>query len=104
MGLRLTLFIPRYIFQYMQTTVIFKTDKKLKEAAQKTAKRMGVPFSAVLNGFMKDFVEKQEMTFSGKPLKLTPYGERLLDESEKELREGNVEVFNSVAEAFKDLL
>ena len=88
----------------MQTTVIFKTDKKLKEAAQATAKRMGIPFSAVLNGFMKEFVEKQEMKFSGKPLKLTPYAERLLDETEKELREGKVEVFNSVEDAFKDLL
>jgi addiction module RelB/DinJ family antitoxin len=87
----------------MQTTVIFKTDKKLKVAAQATAKRMGVPFSAVLNGFMKDFVEKQEMSFSGKPLKLTPYGEKLLNESEEDLKNGNVDVFKSVEDLIKDL-
>ena len=88
----------------MQTTVIFKTDKKLKEAAQATAKRMGIPFSAVLNGFMKDFVKTQKITFEGKPLKLTPWAEKMLDETEKELREGNLQVFNSVEEAFADLL
>jgi len=47
----------------MQTTVIFKTDKKLKEAAQKTAKKLGIPFSAVLNESMREFVKKQQITF-----------------------------------------
>lgn len=47
----------------MQTTVIFKTDKKLKEAAQKTAKQLGVPFSAVLNESMREFVKHKEITF-----------------------------------------
>lgn len=47
----------------MQTTVMFKTDKKLKEAAQKTAKRLGIPFSAVLNESMREFVQKKEITF-----------------------------------------
>ena len=88
----------------MQTTVIFKTDKKLKEAAQKTAKRLGIPFSAVMNGYMKQFVEKQEITFSNKPLKPTPYLKKILEETDKELAEGKVERFNSVEEAFADLL
>lgn len=47
----------------MQTTVIFKADKKLKEAAQLTAKRLGVPFSAVMNEYMREFVNKKEITF-----------------------------------------
>ena len=48
----------------MQTTIMFKTDKKLKEAAQKTARNMGIPFSAVMNQYMRDFVEKTNVTFS----------------------------------------
>ena len=88
----------------MQTTVIFKTDKKLKEAAQATAKRMGIPFSAVMNGYMKEFVEAQKITFSGKPLKLTAYGKRLMKETDKELAEGKVDRFNSAEEAIADLL
>ena len=48
----------------MQTTVIFKTDKKLKEAAQKTAKAMGIPLSAVLNQGLKDLVANRLLIVS----------------------------------------
>ncbi len=89
----------------MQTTVVFKTDKKLKLAAQKTAKAMGIPFSAVLNEYLRKFVAKQEITFSGKGLEPTPYLKRLLIQGEKDLAEGkNVEYFDSVEEAFADLV
>mgnify|MGYP001572950911 CR=1 FL=1 len=47
----------------MQTTVMFKTDKKLKEAAQSIATRMGIPFSTIMNEYMREFVKKQEITF-----------------------------------------
>lgn len=87
----------------MQTTVIFKTDKKLKEAAQKTAKNMGIPFSAVMNEYMRDFVEKKTITFSEKTLKPTPYLKRLLIQGEKDLAEGKVAHFNSVEELLADL-
>lgn len=55
--------IPEYILWYMKTTIMFKTDKKLKEAAQRTAKKMGIPFSAMLNESMREFVNKQQITF-----------------------------------------
>lgn len=86
------------------TTVLFKTDKKLKEAAQATAKKMGIPFSAVLNNLMREFVEKQETTFSAKPLVPTPYLRKLLIQGEKDLKTGkNIERFNSLEELFADL-
>ena len=89
----------------MQTTVIFKADKKLKEDAQKTAKRMGIPFSAVMNSYLRSFVERQEVTFSNdKPLTPTPYLRRILDEGERNLKNGDVERFDSVEAAFADLL
>ena len=50
----------------MQTTVIFKTDKKLKVAAQKLCKQWGIPFSAVLNQFLRDIVEQGEIKFGKK--------------------------------------
>ncbi len=55
-----------YTLVYMQTTVMFKTDKKLKAAAQATAKRMGIPFSAVLNQFLRDIVARKEILFIAK--------------------------------------
>ena len=97
--------IPRYILWYMQTTVMFKTDKKLKEAAQETARRMGIPFSAALNRLMQDFVAKQEITFSAEQYNPTPYLRRILDQGEKDLKEGkNIKTFNSVEEAFAEWL
>ena len=50
----------------MKTTVMFKTDKKLKEAAQKLAKKWGIPFSAVLNQLLRDIVAQGEIQFGKK--------------------------------------
>src|SRR3989344_2915569 len=95
----LTLFILGYIFQYMQTTVIFKADKKLKEAAQKAAKSMGIPFSAVMNQYMRKFVEEQEIAFSAKYYNPTPYLRRILDQQEKDFKTGkNIKTYNSLEE------
>ncbi len=85
------------------TTVLFKTDKKLKAQAQQVAKRMGVPFSALLNNAMREIVEKQEATFSAKPLTPTPYLRRILEQGEKNLKEGKVKYFDSVEELMADL-
>ena len=88
----------------MQTTVIFKTDKKRKEAAQRTAKKMGIPFSAVMNRLMDQFIEKRRITFSEESYKPTPYLKRLLIQGEKDLKTGkNIKTFNSLEELMHDL-
>ena len=79
----------------MQTTVIFKADKKLKDEARAAAKRMGIPFSAVMNRLMKEFVERKVITFDERqPLKPTPYLARILRQNEKDLKAGEYRVFN----------
>lgn len=87
----------------MQTTVIFKTDKKLKEAAQKTAHSMGIPFSAIMNEYMRNFVEKKQITFSAEQYNPTPYLKKILEQGEKNLADGKVKTFSSVEEMFADL-
>lgn len=82
---------------------MFKTDKKLKEAAQKTAKTMGIPFSAVMNEYMRDFVDKKRITFSTETYNPTPYLRKILDQGEKNLAEGKVKTFSSIEEMFADL-
>lgn len=52
-----------YILRYMTTTILFKTDKKLKEQTARTAKKMGLPVSTVLNELMRGFVKRQAITF-----------------------------------------
>ncbi|MDO8561907.1 MAG: hypothetical protein Q7S05_03715 [bacterium] len=89
----------------MKTTVMFKTDKKRKEAAQKIAKKMGLPFSTVMTGLMDEFIERKEIRFSAQEYEPTPYLKRLLIQGEKDLKTGkNIEKFNSIEEAFADLL
>ena len=89
----------------MQTTVMFKTDKKLKEAVQKTAKKMGIPFSAVMNQLMREVANREQITFSAQEYNPTPYLRRILDQGEKDLKTGkNIERFDSLEEAFADLL
>ena len=83
----------------MQTTVMFKTDKKRKETAQKIAKNMGIPFSAVMNRLMDEFIEEKKITFSEESYEPTPYLKRLLIQGEKDLRTGkNIKTFNSLEE------
>ena len=82
---------------------MFKTDKKLKDAAQKTAKTMGIPFSAVMNEYMRDFVDKKRITFSAETYNPTPYLRKILDQGEKNLAEGKVKTFSSIEEMFADL-
>jgi len=88
----------------MQTTVMFKTDKKLKEAAQQTAKKMGIPFSAAMNRLMHTFVENQTITFSTEQYKPTPYLKRILDQGEKDIKTGkNIKTYNSLAEMIAEI-
>ena len=47
----------------MITTLIFKTDKKLKEEAQKVASEMGLPLSAYLNEQLRKLVVTRQATF-----------------------------------------
>jgi addiction module RelB/DinJ family antitoxin len=87
----------------MKTTIMFKTDKKLKEAAQQAAKKMGIPFSIAMNQMMRQLVKHPQLTFSAEPLKPTPYLKRILDQGEKNLAESKVKYFSSVDELFEDL-
>ena len=82
----------------MQTTILFKTDKKLKKEAQDIAKSMGIPFSAILNRMMEQFVAQKEITFSNKPLIPTPYLKRILDQGERDFKAGKVETYGSLEE------
>lgn len=48
----------------MNTTLTIKTPKKLRDEAKRTAERMGVPLTTVVNSMLRQFVLDQEITFS----------------------------------------
>ncbi len=88
----------------MKTMINIKTDKDVKEEAQKTAKELGVPLSTVINAFLKEFVRNKSVSFSAVP-RMTPYLERVLDEVEKDLKEGKnmVGPFDNAEDLMKSL-
>lgn len=88
----------------MQTTILFKTDKKRKQEAQKIAKSMGIPFSAIMNRLMDGFIAQKRITFSEESYEPTPYLKRILEQGEKDLKTGkNIKTFNSLDEMMADL-
>ena len=64
-----------------------KTDKKLKEKAQKTAKALGLPLSLVINQYLKEFIHERRIEFS-EPLVPNPRTQRLLARIEKDIKQG----------------
>jgi len=47
----------------MTSTIIFRTDPKLKAEAQRIAKEMGLTLTAIINNFLKDFVKRKSINF-----------------------------------------
>lgn len=48
----------------MNTTLTIKTPKKLRDDAKKTAQKIGVPLTTVMNSMLRQFVRDEEITFS----------------------------------------
>ncbi len=72
----------------MNTTMLIKLDKGLKERAQKIAKDLGLPMSTVINNYLRDFVVSKEVTFVN-PI-LNSRSQKILTARLKEVREGKV--------------
>ncbi len=48
----------------MNTTMLIKTDKALKQKAQKLAKEMGLPLSTLVNNYFKNFIAERHVIFN----------------------------------------
>ena len=60
----------------MHTTITVKTEKKLHRDAKKTAQKLGIPLTTVINALLKDFVREQAITVSVHP---TPRPEKIAE-------------------------
>ena len=66
-----------------------KTDAHIKEEASKIAKEMGIPLSTVVNAYLRQFIDEQEVTISNKKTyRMTPEFETSLDEIEEDIKHG----------------
>ena len=79
----------------MKSTVInFKTDPAIKKEAQAAAKKLGLSLSDVMNSLLRQFTRDKELHISLEP---TPYLEKALEQSQKDVKEGYVSpTFNNI--------
>ncbi len=67
-----------------KTTITIKTDKKLRDAAKRTAKKLGIPLSTVINAQLAQFVSEGrfEVSLAPRPEKARAW-RRMSEEFEK---------------------
>lgn len=84
----------------MHTAVInFTTEEKIKQEAQKAAKKMGLSLSTVLNNYLKHFVKTRTVVFSTEDEKPNQWLINALKESEEDVKAGRVTTFKTRKEA-----
>ena len=81
-----------------------KTDKEVKEEAQKLVKEMGLTLSAFVNASLKNLIRTREIHFSVEP-KLRPEREKDLLQASADYRAGKniVGPFDNVKDLMKSL-
>ncbi len=83
----------------MQSAVInFTTEEEIKQEAQKTAKKMGISLSAILNHYLKHFVKTKTVVFSAEDEVPNKYLVHALKESEADVKAGRVITFKNTQE------
>lgn len=68
----------------MQTVIHIKSDKEVKDNAQKLASELGLNLSDVINASLRNFIRTREIYISDVP-RMTPELERLLGLIEKDI-------------------
>ena len=72
----------------MNTTVInIKTDKNLKKDAQMLAKNFGLPLSAIVNTYLREFVREKRVVFSEPPMP-NAKTRKILDQAISDIKTG----------------
>ena len=53
---------------HMKTLINIKTEKETKEKAQEAARNLGLPLSAIMNAYLREFIRSKAVTFSQEPI------------------------------------
>ncbi len=88
----------------MKTVINIKTDREVKEMAQKTAGDLGLSLSALVNAYLRQFVRSKEAYFTLCP-RMSPGLEKLLGRVEFDIERGKnlSREFSSAKEVKKHL-
>lgn len=86
----------------MHTTFTVKTDKKLHKDAKKTAQKLGIPLTTIINAKLKEFVREQAITVSARP---TPKPEKVVEweRISGEMDKGDYKAFSNVEDLIEHL-
>ena len=71
----------------MKDVINIKTDKRIKNNAQKLAKELGLSLSDVINASLRNFIRTREVYFSAIP-RIIPEFELFIGKVEKDIEEG----------------
>lgn len=69
-----------------KTLINIKTDKEVKENAQKLARELGLSLSDVMNAALRNFIRTREVTFSALP-RMTSELEKLIGRARQDFQE-----------------
>lgn len=85
-----------------KTVISVKVDKDVRDRARKTAKRMGLPLSTIVNYQLKQFAEEQRIEFHT-PLIPNAKTRKILDEALRDIRDGRMEKFSPMFETPEEM-
>ena len=88
----------------MKAIINIKTEKEVKDNAQRLAKELGLSLSDVLNASLRNFIRTREVHFSHIP-RMTEELENLIEKTEKDiaLNKNMSPKFSDTKEAIKHL-
>jgi len=86
----------------MDTTMLIKTNKVLKQRAQKLAKEMGLPLGTLVNNYLRNFIVDRQAIFKA-PM-LNKKTQQIVDQARKEYKAGKTAgPFHSAEEMIRHL-
>ena len=85
-----------------KTVISVKVDKDVRNRARKTAKRLGLPLSTIINYQLRQFAEEQRIEFRES---LTPNAKtrKILDEALRDIREGREDKFSPAFRTIEEM-
>ena len=71
-------------------SILIKTDPQIKVNAQKTAEKMGLSLTSIINRYLKHFISTESITFSTRDEEPSQYLLQSLQKSDEDIKKGRV--------------
>jgi addiction module RelB/DinJ family antitoxin len=83
-----------------KAVINFKVDEEVKDEAQKLARQLGIPLSAIVNSQLRQLIRSRKFMLDATPT-MTPFLEEVLDQVERDRKNSkNITRTRSLEEAF----